>query len=215
MADQPVLGSPTMSRPRQVGLNTDVTPVAIAGMTVNTTFSDNGVNKTVVTFVNTPCPAMTAANGYGGKKILTFPKGKILPIGVACYLIFTNADITTMEASSIMSVGFGTVTASSATLATTMQNFLPGTGIAVATVTMNSVNAMPAASMTSDKTSALIAIDGSATALPLFLNLGVPTVGGADIDADVPDGGVTVTGTLVILWSNLGGFDFPSQTTTP
>ncbi len=48
-------------------------------------------------------------------------------------------------------------------------------------------------------------IDGSATAADLYLNLNVATDG--DIDADAT---VKINGTLVLEWSNAGGFAFPT-----
>ena len=51
---------------------------------------------------------------------------------------------------------------------------------------------------------ALQILDGSITAKDLYLNLAVGT--GGDIDADAT---VTVSGTLVLRWTNLGVWDFP------
>ncbi len=172
-----------------LGLNRLGTPEIITGMKVQH-YTEN------------------SALAYSSKLLYTFPLGKILPIMVTDYLLFTTTSVIADSLNSGVAVshGFGSAAASNIVLSTTMQDFLPGTGIAVSNFTSSTVINVAPAAIATYKSSVPIPIDGSSTALPLYLNLAVPTI--TDIDATVPTATLTVTGRLLILWLNMGGFAY-------
>lgn len=206
MADQiPAFASnATINRPLPRGLDDVGNKVNLAGLDVKTHCIGGGHFKTVFTFTAFAL-TITDALAYSGVKIYDFPRGKIHFKAAVSYLVFTttSAIASTLNSGVTVSYGFGTATASSLTLATTMINVLAGTGQTVPTFTSSTVINVASAAVTHHTLANPIPIDGSATALDLYFNLAVPT--NTDIDADAT---LTVTGTLVVEWSNLGGYDF-------
>lgn len=200
------LATPTIHLGRPSGLNTVGTIVAASGLKVDEYGGPGAIRMTVFTFTAFAL-AITDALAYSGVQIYTFPRGKILVLGATDYLVFTttSAIASTLNSGATVSHGFGSVTASSITLATTMQDFLPGTGIAVSNFTSSATINVAATAVSGIKTSTPIPIGDGVTAVALFFNLGVPT--NTEIDADAT---LTVTGTLTITWANTGGWDFAS-----
>lgn len=194
----------TIGRRAPRGLDDVGTIVSLAGLTVKHYNTGAGQFKSVFTF-SAFALSITDSLAYSGVKIYDFPKGKIHFKAAVSYLAFTTTSViaSTLNSGVTVSYGFGTVTASSATLATTMINVLAGTGQTVPTFTSSTTINVASTAVTHHTLANPIPIDGSATALDLYFNLAVPTA--TDIDADAT---LTVTGTLVLEWSNLGGYDF-------
>ena len=168
----------------------------------------NGViQKTTLTLAAVPL-AITDALAYSGKKLFTFPQGRIRVLDCVVNLAFTttSAIAGTLNSGATVSLGIGSVTASSITLATTMQNFMPGSGEAVKNFTSSTVINVAAAAVTGFMAAVAAAqlaaiLDGTTTPVAVFLNLGVPT--NTEIDADAT---LTVTGTIEFTWINDGDF---------
>lgn len=99
--------------------------------TTGLTSSEQGngvVQKTVFTFSNVSLTVADATVGVGSK-IYDFPEGRIFILGATGSATFTTSSIlaNTLNASSSSRWGVGTVTQTSATLATTEQDILPVT----------------------------------------------------------------------------------------
>jgi len=153
------------------------------------------VHKTVFTFINTPLTVADATTGVG-VKIYTFPVGRILPLGAAGTINITTTSVlaSTLNASSTMAWGLGTVTqAGNTTLATTEQNFLQTTAI-----TSSATIDVAGADAAGVGLAVVTPFAGVSTATALFLNFAVATA--TDIDADAT---ITVNGVANVYWSNL------------
>jgi hypothetical protein len=186
------------------GLGRMGTPVAISGMAIQHYSGGSGLVLTEFQF-DSMALSITDALAYSSLLIHTMPKGKIKVLSSASYLIFTttSAIASTLNSGVTVQYGFGSAAASATTLATTMINFLAGTGQTVPTFTSSTtINVAPAA-VTHHDLAALVPIDGSSTALPVYFNLAVGT--GTDIDADAT---LTVTGRWLLLWANMGGYAY-------
>lgn len=152
--------------------------------------------------------SITDALAYSGQKIMTFPRGKIRVHGSASHLAFTttSAIASTLNSGVTVQYGFGSATASAATLATTMIDYLAGSGQTVPTFASSTTINVASAAVTHHLLAIpAVPIDGSAAALAMYFNLAVGTA--TDIDADAT---LTVTGRVNILWSNEGGWAYYS-----
>lgn len=198
-------GSPTTSKGRPPGIDLVGTPEALSGLSVVEYGGNSPFRVTEFTFTAFAL-AITDALAYSSQKIYTFPRGKIVPLSAVDHLTFTttSAIASTLNSAAVVSHGFGSAAASNIVLATTMQDFLPGSGIAVSNFAGSATINVAGTAITGGKLSNPDPIDGSATALPLYFNLGVPT--NTEIDGDAT---LTVTGRLLIAWVNLGGFAYP------
>lgn len=140
---------------------------------------------------------VTDALAYLGKKIYDFPEGRIAIAGVTASIRWavTSTRASTINDSASLTWALGSVTASAATLATTMVDLLPKTTkvLAAATTALNTASTAALA--------ATAQFDGTTTALDMFLNVGFET--GTDIDGD---GTMTATGTITITWAHLGDY---------
>ena len=152
--------------------------------------------QTTLTLNNVP---QTVVNGteYQGTKIYDFPQGRILVMGVTATLQqkTTSALASTLNASSTGAISLGTVTASSTTLATTMVDLLPSTAF-TSSATINVAGTAVSAAL-----AASAQFDGTTTAKDVYLNTAYATTG--DVDADATQ---TISGTIVITWTNLGDY---------
>jgi len=195
-----------MGRNRPRGIDSDITPVSLSGLSMKTYGVNGPFRQTVFTFTNFAL-SITDALAYSSVQIGTFPKGKIHVLSSVSYLAFTttSAIASTLNSGVTVQYGFGSAAASATTLATTMINFLAGTGQTVPTFTSSTTINVASTAVTHHTLANPIPIDGSATALPIYFNLAVAT--GTDIDADST---LTVSGTWVVTWCNLGGYDFPN-----
>lgn len=164
-----------------------------AGLSVVTTGS-GGSFKTVFTF-NAMQMTVTDALAYASQKLFDFVEGKIRIKGGTAKLQFAvlTTRASTINDSASMTWGLGTAAASSATLASTMQNI-----IAVTTRTLDGATTALSTASTADVVSAAT-IDGSGTATDVYFNVAFAT--GTDIDAD---GTIAVTGSITLLWEFWG-----------
>lgn len=210
MADQiPAFASnATINRPLPRGLDDTGAKVNLSGLDVKTHAIGGGYFKTVFTFTAFALTLTntTGSTGHQGVKIYDFPRGKIHFKAAVSYLAFTTTSVlaSTLNSGTSVQYGFGTVTSSATTLATTMINVLAGTGQTVPTFTSSSTINVASTAVTHHTLANPIPIDGSTTALDLYFNLAAAS--GLSATATL-----TVTGTLVIEWSNLGGWDFQNS----
>jgi hypothetical protein len=200
--------SPTIGRTRPLGLSGVGTITAFAGLSLVEYGENLPIRMTEFT-LNACAFAISnavAANQFTSQQIYTFPQGKILCLGTVSALTETT---TTAPASTLnsnagaLTYGLGTAAASNVTLATTMINFLAGTGQTVPTITPSSAINTATALFTHHTLAAPIPIDGSVTPNPLFLNFAVPVDG--DLDGDCT---FTISGTIIVMWCNLGGYAY-------
>lgn len=151
---------------------------------------DSNVHKTILTLTNTPVVVADsggANGGFGGLKIYDFPEGNILILGATSDLNTAATGGIGATAALVGSLGTA-IEASNATLDSTQANVMPSTS---GTLTAS------AGTLDGQSTGTAI-VDGTATAADLIVNIGVPD---ADISAN---GQVTLTGTITIVWQNLG-----------
>lgn len=168
---------------------------AAAGANVVASESGSGgIHRTVLTFTNRAVAIADDAGvaQYGGAgKIYDFPEGVILPLGVTIdgsITLGTTGTITNTWAGGV-AVGSAAATTGS-TLASTEADIMAEVDVAAATSKVASVDAQSATNKTP--------LDGSATPVDAYLNLVV------DDDATHTAGTGTFTGTVTIVWVNLG-----------
>lgn len=154
------------------------------------------VHKTVLTLTDV---AQTVVNGteYQGSQLYTFPVGRILILGCIATLAqkTTSAIAGTLNSGVTGAVALGSVTASSTTLSSTMANILPSTAFTSST-TINVAGTAVSGALASD-----VQLDGTSTAVKVFLNSAYATTG--DVDADATQ---TFTGSVTLHWVNLGDY---------
>ncbi len=137
--------------------------------------------------------AVTAANDYGGSKIVDLPDSNILILACEADLVITKAGTTNgMVAATDLNVGIGTAVASAQTLATTMQDILEVSAITDNVLAMDFEVHSAANSTTLTPRYALDAA-GSA----LYLNIGIA----AGITANDT---AAVTGIIDIFYMDVG-----------
>ncbi|TPM89858.1 hypothetical protein [Mesorhizobium sp. B2-1-3A] len=164
-----------------------------AGLAIKTEGAGNRF-KTTLTF-NAMQIVVTDALAYASQKLFDFADGKIRINGGTAKLQFAvlTTRASTINDSASLTWGLGSAAASSATLATTMQNF-----IATTTRTLDGATTALSTASTADVVTPAT-LDGTSTAIDLFLNVAFAT--GTDIDAD---GTLAVTGFITLLWENWG-----------
>lgn len=204
--------TPSIYRGRPSNINTVPTAintvgeiVTLAGLAVEECGGDSPVRQSVFTFTNMPL-TITDTLAYLGTKIYDFPKGRIRVLDCTAGINLTTTSVlaSTLNASSAVSWGFGSAAASSITLATTMMNFMPGSGESVNTLTSSATisvaGATDAGILAAVSAAQLAAIvDGTSTAADLYLNLALAT--NTDIDGDAT---VLVNGSATLTWINQG-----------
>ena len=143
--------------------------------------------------------AQSVVNGteYQGTKIYDFPEGRLLVLGVTATLQqkTTSALASTINASSTGAVSLGTATASATTLSSTMADLLPSTAF-TSSATVN-----VAGTAVKGALAASAHFDGTTTAKDMYLNTAYATT--TDVDGD---GTQTISGTVVVVWVNLGDY---------
>lgn len=148
-----------------------------------------GAHRTVLTLTNLAV-AMTDAttNGaYGGVTLLTLPEGVVSIVGAVTNLTVTASGTPGISATATLKHALGTVqSTTSDTLSSTLANIVPSTNTTLAAYT-------GAAKGISSSTPGLF--DGTASAVKVWLNLGVADAGSASNDT------VTVSGTVTVVWS--------------
>lgn len=165
----------------------------VAGLSVETT-GRGGAFRTVFTFNAMQLP-VTDALAYASKKIFDFADGMVRIKGGTGKLQFAvlGARPSTINDSASLTWALGSAAASNIILSATMVNVIAKTtrtldGATTALSTASTANVAAAASL-----------DGTTTAIDLFLNVGFET--NTDIDAD---GILAITGTITLLWELWG-----------
>jgi hypothetical protein len=131
----------------------------------------------------------TTAGCHGSKQIFTMPAGNIMIIGAVAALSIVRAGTNiTATAAVVSSVGTTAVSNADATLTGTEANIMASTA-ATLTAGAGAVNG---------HSTATVKLDGTDTAVPVFLNFAIPDAGSAGNDA------LTVTGTIRITYINAG-----------
>ncbi len=153
-----------------------------------------------LTLRNVPL-TITDANAYGSVLLATMPEGFVTLLGgVAKNLTFTttSAISTTLNSGVTVQWGIGTVAVAATTLLGTTMNIVPGTDRAPQTfVSSTTISVAPAA--VSGSLFDADVFDGSTTAIPIYLNVAVPT--GGDIDGDAT---LKVSGTITLTFIMTG-----------
>jgi hypothetical protein len=152
------------------------------------------IHKTVLTLTATPITLTDEAGvgQFGGVKIYDMPAGNHIFLGatIDADLTLTNAAWTDAAEGD---VGLGTTAVTDGNaLATTEQNIIATTAIAAMTAQVGPINA-------SSADVATVAAAGT-TDTDIYLNVRID-----DAEAHITDGG-TITGTVTIVWANLGDF---------
>ena len=168
------------------------TPVSATGLSV--VHKQMGYSgQSVFTFNNFPITVPTA-NKYIGVLLYTFPKCLLGMDGaVATLTETTTSTIATTLTSAAGVFSIGSAAASSTTLTGTAATFLASTAIT------------PSATIAvaGTKASAQLAsgpfVDGTTTAVPVYLNLAFTSMSTADATT-------TWTGQIVLSWNNLGAY---------
>lgn len=180
-------------------LNTVGNSGTLNGATVTALEQMGAVHQTVISLNATPL-TIVDANVGGGVKIYTFPEGRILLLGAVGTMAFTTTSVLASTLNTGVTINWGlgsviTAAQASGTLTTTEVDILPSTN-ATASATINVAGAA-----SNGKLATSLQFDGTTTAIPVNLNVGVAT--NTDIDGDAT---VTVNGTVVLTWINLGDY---------
>jgi hypothetical protein len=178
------------------GINTDAyvgTRAPVSGLTVKHVAFGPFVQTTLT--LNEVAQTVVNGTEYQGTKVFSFPETRMWVVGAVATLRqkTTSALASTLNASSTGAIGFGTATASSTTLSTTMQDIIPTTAF-TSSATVNVAGTAVTAVL-----AAAAFFDGTGTAKDLYLNTAYATT--TDVDADATQ---TISGSLVITWINLG-----------
>lgn len=173
-------------------LTEGATPGVVAGTYVTTANSGGDpIYRTVFNLNVTPI-TLTDETGvilYGGLKILDFPEGCILVLGATVDLAIAASG--NLDATAEGDFSLGTVTASNNdTLTSTEVDILPSTAIAAL---------VASAGTATGQSTAVAFLDGTSTAKDMYLNVIFD-------DSDHDGGSMTVTGTITLVWLNLGDY---------
>lgn len=194
--------TPSIYKGRPTAINAVGTKVTtVAGIDVDECGNDGPVRQIKITLTNMPL-TITDALAYASQKLYDWPTGRINVIDAVGNIAFTttSAIASTLNSGATLSWGLGSAAASNLTLATTMMNFLPGSGESVKTVTssttINVAGSTGTGFLAAVSAAHLAAIvDGTSTAADLYLNVAVPT--NTEIDADAT---VTVNATFYLTY---------------
>lgn len=180
----------------------EIAAVTVAGTRYVTVSNDSGgaFRQVRLTLRDVPL-TITDASAYGSVLLATLPEGFVTLLGgVAKNLTFKTTSVLadTLNTGVTVQYGIGTAAASATTLADSMMNLVPGVNRPVSTFTSSTtINAASAA--VSASLFDIDVLDGSATALPVYLNVAVLT--GGDIDGDAT---LLVSGTIVLTFVMTG-----------
>lgn len=174
-------------------------PAAVAATVVATEYGDKLMHKTVLTCTALPLSVTDDAGvaQYGGVKVYTFPAGLISTFGAIIAGNLTLGVTGTIIAAFTGVNALGSVTASTgATLVSTEATWLQSTANATASAAVAAISSVSIATALTESGGRIY--DGRATPGPVFLNFAI-----AD-DVTHTSGTGTFTGTITILWSNVG-----------
>lgn len=197
--------TPTIGIDRPPTSDTVGTIVSKSGLSC-VEYGGNGIVRKTTFTLTAVGITITDALAYASQQLYDFPAGNIrfLDCVGSIAMTTTSTIASTLNSGATISWGVGTAAASSNTLATTMQNAMPGSGEAVNTFTSSTTINVAAAADTgilahTATARGLAGADGTSTPVDLFLNIAVPT--NTEIDADAT---VTITGTIELTWINGG-----------
>jgi hypothetical protein len=156
-----------------------------------------GIHKTILTLDSAEVDLTDEANttGYGSLKVYNMPAGAILFLGAVSDLDVVGSG-GSLSATFDGDVGLGTTAAGNdaAPLATTEQNIIPNTATPQAVDLATTANAQSTATENA-------VVDGTSTAVDVYLNFLVD-----DIDQGGTGQKLTCSGTITIVWVNLGDY---------
>jgi len=165
----------------------------------STEYGNDVIHRTRLTFLATPI-TITDVGGtiqYGGVKVYDFPQGLLCFMGAVVTGNITGGVTGTIIDTWTGSIALGSVTAAGDNdLTATEANFLKKTAVTQAAAKVAAVDAVSLCTATTETVAQWI--DGTATAVDLFLNLIVTD------DATHTSGTVAFTGTIEFAWMNLG-----------
>lgn len=153
-----------------------------------------GMNKTVLTFKNTPLPLIDTAGVVArcALKVFDFPEGAIVIFGATANLALTKS-AAGVNADWDGDFSLGSVAAAGdATLTGTEANVLPSTATPQAVAGATTAKGISTGS---------VQLDGTATPVDLYLNV---LVDDADQDVTTTATNLIANGTITVLWANLG-----------
>lgn len=166
------------------------------GGTVAAAFKSYGpIHQAVFTLTDTPITLTDDADvgQYGSIKLIDLPAGLVHFLGAVVDATLTLTETEWVD-NAEGDVGLGTTAVTNGdALATTEQNIIPTTAIAAMTSQSGPIDCKSAAG-----TDSSITVDGTGTALDVYLNVRI------DDDAAHITGGGTVTGTVTVTWVHLG-----------
>jgi len=195
--------TPSIVRDRPFGANTTGTVEPVTGLEV-IEHGQGIMRATEFVFTNMSM-AIAVLDKYASQKIFTLPQAVTNFVNAAGSLtLTTKTDPSgTLNGGKAVTFGFGTVAATTSTLATTNIDALPGDSAALPSFTSSSTIDVASAAVTdylkhATAQNAAAIHDGSSTAKSLYINLAVPGTG--DIDADAT---VEVNGRMILYWVSL------------
>lgn len=184
--------------------------LAAVGITSDTSIAEGtgvgaapgpGFVQKTITFTNSPVVLVdhAATVAYGSLKFFTFEKGQINIVGAVANLVVTKTSAGVVDAWN-GDFGVGSVAAdNSATLASTEQNVIPTTATPAATGTGSGAGGAHTTAKGKLTTAALL--DGSVTAVDLYLNM---LVDDANQDVTTTPCNLIVNGTITLTYANNG-----------
>lgn len=159
-----------------------------------------GVHKTILTLVDVTVASVdNGANGaQTNKKLYTFPQGHIVILGG--HQVYPIGKI-------IATTGGGTGYLDNANLGIGVGSTVPATGVGLATTAENmaaeadvDLSSKASDAAESSVNAAMVPLDGSTTAVAVYCN--TSTLADADHGATADE--LTISGTITILWTNIG-----------
>lgn len=181
-------------RPRTLmNVGTAGTAAATSGTLTVDEYGDDVVRMTVITFTNIP-QAVVNGTEYQSSLLYTMPEGRIrfLDAMISQFQQTTTSVLaSTLNASVTGALALGTAAASSTTLNSTMANLVASTAF-TSSATIN----VAGTAVNSGMTTAVAAVDGTTTAVPIYLNTAYATT--TDVDADATQ---TLSGVVTLLWA--------------
>lgn len=161
----------------------------LAAQEIGNTIKRTTFNFTNVTFALTDVAGVVA---YSGKKIYDFPEGNIVVLGAVADIALTKSS-TGVNATWNGDFSVGTVTASNnSTLTSTEANIIPSTATPAGVAGVSSARG---------KHTAVAVVDGTGTAVDLYLNF---LVDDADQDVTTTACNLICNGTITLTWMNAG-----------
>ena len=156
-------------------------------------FMQGAMRQTIISLKALP---QTVVNGteYQGSKIYDFPEGQIIVYGAVGSIAQTTTSViaTTLNSGVTGALALGTATASNVSLTSTMANIAPSIAFTTSTV----INV--AGTAVTPFLAAPIILNGTGTAIDLYLNTAYATTG--DVDAAATQ---TLSGSIIITWMSL------------